>query len=44
LPRPSYPPIGGAQSGNPLDCSGALSRPGFAYLTDVKQLGGPHEA
>ena len=23
------------QSGNPLDCSGALSRPGFAYLTDV---------
>ena len=35
MPRPSYPPIGGAQSGNPLDCSGALSRPGFAYLTDV---------
>ena len=24
-----------AQTGNPLDCSGALSRPGFAYLTDV---------
>lgn len=23
------------QTGNPLDCSGALSRPGFAYLTDV---------
>ena len=23
------------QSGNPLDCSGALSRPGFAYLTGV---------
>ena len=23
------------QSGNPLDCSGALSRRGFAYLTDV---------
>jgi arylsulfatase A-like enzyme len=23
------------QSGNPLDCSGALARPGFAYLTDV---------
>jgi len=24
-----------AQTGNPLDCSGALSRRGFAYLTDV---------
>ena len=24
-----------AQTSNPLDCSGALSRPGFAYLTDV---------
>ena len=24
-----------AQTGNPLDRSGALSRPGFAYLTDV---------
>jgi arylsulfatase A-like enzyme len=24
-----------SQTGNPLDCSGALSRPGFAYLTDV---------
>src|SRR6267142_2365194 len=23
------------QTANPLDCSGALSRPGFAYLTDV---------
>jgi arylsulfatase A-like enzyme len=23
------------QTGNPLDCSGALSRPGFTYLTDV---------
>jgi arylsulfatase A-like enzyme len=23
------------QTGNPLDCTGALSRPGFTYLTDV---------